>query len=92
MEFSLSIPGTGASVEKVFTVTKALLTDERNSFLIETIKEMIVTKTHIQNFSCNDIYNLILKKSKLLQEIRLSRKYGTSTVKEEASTSTSDVN
>jgi hypothetical protein len=53
---------------------------------------VIVTKTNFQDLSCNDFYTLILKKPKLLQEIRLSRKYGTSAQKEEPTTSTSDEN
>jgi hypothetical protein len=44
------------------------------------------------NLSSNDFYTLILKKPKLLKEIRSSQKYGTSTQKEEPTTSTSDGN
>jgi hypothetical protein len=55
-------------------------------------KEVIVTKIHFQDLSCNDFYNLILKKPKLLPEILSSRKYGTSAEKEEPTTSTSDGN
>jgi hypothetical protein len=45
-----------------------------------------------QNLSCNDFHTFILKKPKLLKEIRSSRKYGTSAQKEEPTTSTSDGN
>jgi hypothetical protein len=92
LEFSLAIPGTSASVERVFSITNALWTDEKNSFLVETIKAVIVTKIYFQNLSCNDFYTLILNKPKLLQEIRLSQKYGISAEKEELATSTSDGN
>jgi hypothetical protein len=90
LELSLAIPGTSASIERVFSITNALWTDEKNSFLVETIKTVTVTKTHFQDLSCNDFYTLILKKPKLLQENRSSRKYGTSAQKEEPSTSTPD--
>jgi hypothetical protein len=57
--------------------SNAVWIDEKNSFLVETIKAVIVTKTHFHDLSCNDFYTLILKKPKLLQEIRSSRKCGT---------------
>jgi hypothetical protein len=92
LEFSLAIPGTSVSIERVLSITNALWTDEKNSFLVETIKAVIVTKTHFQDISCNDFCTLILNKPKLLQEIRSSRKYGISTQKEKPTTSTSDGN
>jgi hypothetical protein len=92
LEFSLAIPGTSASIERVFSITNALWNEGKNSFLVETIKAVIVTKTHFQDLSCNDVYTLILKKPKLLQEIHSSWKYGTSAQKEEPTTSTSDGN
>jgi hypothetical protein len=46
LQFSLSIPGTSASIKRVFCITYVLWTDEENSFLVETIKSVIVTKTH----------------------------------------------
>jgi hypothetical protein len=45
LEFSLAIPGSSASFERVFSITNALWTDEKNSFLVETIKAVTVTKT-----------------------------------------------
>jgi hypothetical protein len=48
LEFSLAIPGTSASIERVLSITNALRTDENNSFLVETIKAVIVTKSHFQ--------------------------------------------
>jgi hypothetical protein len=90
LEFSLAILGTSTSRERVFSIKNSLWTDEKNSFLFETIKVVIVTRTHFQDLSCKDCYTLILKKPKLLQEIRSSRKYGTSAQQEELTTSTSD--
>jgi hypothetical protein len=92
LEFSLAIPGTSASIKRVFSIANAVWTDKKNSFLIETIKEVIITKTHFQDLSRNDFYTLILKKPKLLQEICLSQKYETSAQQEEPTTSISDRN
>jgi hypothetical protein len=92
LELSLPIPGTSASIERVFSITNVLWTDEKNRFLVESIKAVTVTKTNLQDLSCNYFYTLILKKTKELQEIRSSRKNGTSAQKEEPTTSTSDGN
>jgi hypothetical protein len=67
LEISLAIPGTTASIERLFSITNSLWTDEKNSFLVETTKAVIMTKTHFQDLTCNDFYTLILKKPKLLQ-------------------------
>jgi hypothetical protein len=46
LEYSLAIPGTSASIERVFAITNALWTDEKKSFLVENAKAVIMTKTH----------------------------------------------
>jgi hypothetical protein len=45
LEFSFAIPGTSGAIERVFSITNALWTDERSHFLVDTIKAVIVTKT-----------------------------------------------
>jgi hypothetical protein len=59
LEFSLAIPGTSAAIERVFSITNSVWTDERSCFLVETIKAVIVTETHFEELSCNDFYTLI---------------------------------
>jgi hypothetical protein len=43
-EFSFTIPGTRAALERVFPITNALWTDEKSRFLVDTIKAATVTK------------------------------------------------
>jgi hypothetical protein len=69
LEFSFAIPGISAAIERVFSITDALWTDKKNRFLVETIKAVIVTKTHFEELWCNDFYTLISNNPKLLQEI-----------------------
>jgi hypothetical protein len=38
VEFSLSLPGTNAAVESVFSLVNALWTDERNRLEVSTVK------------------------------------------------------
>jgi hypothetical protein len=71
----LALPGTNAEAERIFSVINALWTDEKNKFRIETIKAIIVVKTHFQDVSCTDFYNLRQQNTKLLTDIQSSAKY-----------------
>jgi hypothetical protein len=73
-----AIPGTSAAVERVFSVTDAMWTDENNGFLVGTIKAVIVTKIRFEELSFNDFCTLISNNFKLLKEICSSTKYKTS--------------
>jgi hypothetical protein len=64
------------------------VTDDKSRFLVETIKAVIVTKTHFEELSCNDFYTLISNNPKSLQEIPSSTKYKTSAQKERTTPST----
>jgi hypothetical protein len=77
LEFSFAVPGTSAVIERVFSITSALWTDEKSRFLVETIKAVIVRKTHFEELSCNDFCTLISNNSKLLQGIRSSTMHKT---------------
>jgi hypothetical protein len=79
LELSSAIPGTSGAIKRVFAITNALWTDKKSCFLVETIKVVIVTKTHFQKLSCSDFYALISNNPKLLQEIYSSTKHKTST-------------
>jgi hypothetical protein len=92
LEFSFAIPGTTATIERVFSITNALWADEKSRFLVETTKAVIVTKTHFEELSCNDFYTLISDNPKLLQKIRSSTKYKTSAQEERTTPSTSTGN
>jgi hypothetical protein len=74
LEFSFAIPSTSAAILRVLSITNPLLTDEKSSFLAETIKAVIVTKTHFEELSCSRFYTLISNNPKLLQEILSSTK------------------
>jgi hypothetical protein len=44
LELFFAIPGTSAAIDRVFSITNALWTDEKSRFLVETIKAVIVAK------------------------------------------------
>jgi hypothetical protein len=54
LEFSFAIPGTSAALERECSITNALWTDVKSRFLVETIKAVIVTKTHFEELLCSD--------------------------------------
>jgi hypothetical protein len=88
LEFSFAIPGTSAAVERLFSITNALWTDEKSRFLVETIEAWTVTKTHFEELWCNDFCTLISNNPKLLPEIRSSTKYKTTAQEERTAPST----
>jgi hypothetical protein len=51
LEFSLTIPGTSAAIERVSSSINSLWTDEKSCFLVETIKAVLGTKTHFEDLS-----------------------------------------
>jgi hypothetical protein len=71
----LAIPGTNAAVERIFSTINVLWTNEKNRFLVETIKSIIIVKTHFKNYSCNECYKIVLKETKLLDAISSAQKY-----------------
>jgi hypothetical protein len=78
---------TSAATGRVFSITNALWTNEKNRFLVETIKAVIVTKTDFEKISCG-FYTLISHNPKLLKEIRSSKTYKISAQEERVTPST----
>jgi hypothetical protein len=51
LEFFLAIPGANAALGRVFSIENALLTEESNRYLVETIKAVIAIKVNIPDNS-----------------------------------------
>ncbi|KAL4131790.1 hypothetical protein QTP88_009047 [Uroleucon formosanum] len=79
VEYSLAMPGTNAAIERVFSITNMLWSDEKNRFLVPTIKSIIILKNHFKKYSCNDFYDFLLTQPKLLNAISSSQKYSNDT-------------
>lgn len=45
------MPGTNAAVERTFSNINVLWSDEKNRFLIDTIKSIIIVKNYFKNYS-----------------------------------------
>lgn len=44
-------------------------------FLVATIKSIIIVKINFKNYSCKEFYNILLKDTKLRDEISLAQEY-----------------
>lgn len=91
VEFSLAIPGSNASIERVFSVIKAFWTDEKNSLKLETVKALTLIKTTFVSLPCMGFYNLIIKENKLLEQIHTTKKYSSGASECVASSSSSSM-
>jgi hypothetical protein len=52
VEFSLSLPGTNAAGERVFSLVNALWADERNRLEVLTAKSIGLVKHHFRKYKC----------------------------------------
>jgi hypothetical protein len=59
VEFSLSLPGTNAAVESVFSLVNALWTDERNWLEVSTVKSIGLVKHHFRNYTCPEFHKFL---------------------------------
>jgi hypothetical protein len=74
-EFSLSLPGTNAAVERMFSLVNALWTDERNRLEVSTVKSIVLVKHHFRSYKCPEFHEFLLQNRKILEQIHSSTKY-----------------
>ncbi|KAF0755875.1 protein FAM200B-like [Aphis craccivora] len=75
LEYSMAFPRTNATVERVFSITNVLWTNEKNHFLVNTIRSIIIIKQHFKNFSSTEFHTFLLEHPQLLKLISSSEKY-----------------
>lgn len=75
VSFSLTLPGSNASVERIFSLMNSLWTDERNRLQLDTVQSILTIKTHYKHVSCSEFYEMISGDQKLLEKIHSSAKY-----------------
>lgn len=74
IEYILCLPGTNASVERVFSLMNKLWTSEKTQLQVSVLKAMLITKVNIKK-TCQE-FHLYLKSSPvLLKQICSSEKY-----------------
>ena len=75
VSFSLTLPGSNASVERIFSLMNSLWTHERNRLQLDTVQSILTIKTHYKHVSCSEFYEMISGDQKLLEKIHSSAKY-----------------
>lgn len=79
IEYILCLPGTTASVERIFSAANKTWSEEKTRLQVETLKAILTVKTNMK-FSCVEFFKLIKKKPQLLRQIASKGKYTTTTV------------
>jgi hypothetical protein len=69
------MPGSNASVELIFSLMNSLWTDERTRLQLDTVKSVVIVKTHYKDVSCSEFFDIISNDRKLLEKIHSSRKF-----------------
>lgn len=87
LEFALSLPGTSAPVERVFSLMKNVWTPDRNRLSVEKVKAILSIKVN-SDMSCTEFFEAIKDNSSLLKKVISSEKYDW--FQPSANTSTSD--
>jgi hypothetical protein len=78
-ELVLCLPGSNASVERIFSLMNIYWNDEKNRPSLSLVKAVLIVKTYF-DISCVDIYTKIQNQTQLLSEIHGSEKYKTQNV------------
>ena len=74
VQFFLTLPGTNASTERVFSVMNNVWTDAKSQLSVETLKNILITKINF-NYNCAEFSQILKNNKKLLECIHSSDKY-----------------
>lgn len=89
VEFSFSLPGSNAVVERVFSLMNNTWTKSRNKLDLSTVEASLIIKTSFDNMSCSQFYKTILDNKTLFQKVHSSVKYSNKTTETPQSTENS---
>lgn len=74
IEYVLCLPGTTASVERLFSAMNRTWTEEKTRLKIETLKAILTIKCNLR-LSCTDFYKYLKTQPTLLRQIAAKDKY-----------------
>jgi hypothetical protein len=74
VEFPMSLPGTSAPVERVFSIMGNIWPAERGRLLVSTVKHLLNVKINSE-LSCCKLYDIILTNKPFLKKVMSSEKY-----------------
>lgn len=73
VEFAFCLPGSNASIERVFSLMTTTWTDVRNQLDMKTVESCLITKTY--GLSCMEFHSEILKNHSFLKNVHSTKKY-----------------
>ena len=74
MEYALSLPGTNAAIERVFSTVNQVWTSEKPQLSVETWKSILCVKYHLTN-PFEKFHDLLNNDNNLLKKIHSNKKY-----------------
>jgi len=74
VEFIFCLPGTSASVERIFSVMKSMWSERRSRMLEQNVKAVITSKINT-DWSCSDFYGNVKLNNVFLKKVLSAEKY-----------------
>lgn len=74
IEYIFCLPGTSATVERVFSAINKIWSNEKTRLQIKTLKSILLVKYNMK-FSCLDFFTFLKSKPELLKKISTQEKY-----------------
>lgn len=78
VEYILCLPGTSASVERIFSAVNKTWTSDKTRLDVQTLKAILTVKCNLK-YKCVDFYTYLKTKPELLRQIASNDKYKTTT-------------
>uniref|UniRef100_A0A1A8CP43 HAT C-terminal dimerisation domain-containing protein n=1 Tax=Nothobranchius kadleci TaxID=1051664 RepID=A0A1A8CP43_NOTKA len=72
-QFAMCLPGTNASVERIFSLMNNTWTNERNRLGLETLKALLITRVNFDG--CSEFHARLVDNHSLLKKIHSNMKY-----------------
>lgn len=73
VEFAFCLPGSNASIRRIFCMIVTTWTNVPNQIDIKTLECCLIIKTH--DLSCMEFYNEVIKNHILLKKVHSTEKY-----------------
>lgn len=77
VEYILCLPGTSASVERIFSAINKTWTSDKTRLEVETLKAILIVKCNLK-YPCVDFFKYLKTKPALIRQIASNDKYKTS--------------
>uniref|UniRef100_A0A034WRC0 HAT C-terminal dimerisation domain-containing protein n=1 Tax=Bactrocera dorsalis TaxID=27457 RepID=A0A034WRC0_BACDO len=74
ISYILSLPGTSATVERVFSLINQIWSDEKSQIKIETLRDLLYVRYNIK-MTCKEFFEFLKMQPKMLKEIASNEKY-----------------